>query len=134
MNRPRLTIQLERHNGLYLPRETLRAEVRVHNPESVAIQSLEISVLWYTVGQGEEDLAVHFFHREGASKNRSVAWEQPFSIESTLPESPLSYDGVIVKVCWSVRARLFLEHGREVLEEAPFRLGNVPASQVLSNA
>ena len=134
MNRPRMTIQLERENGLYLPREMLRAEVRIYNPESVVIQSLEISVLWYTVGQGEEDLAVHFFRREGAAKTTSVVWDQPLSIESALPESPLSYDGLIVKVCWSVRGRLFLEQGREVLEEAPFRLGNVPAATVLIDA
>lgn len=134
MNRPSLTIQLERHNGLYFPGETLRAEVHLRNPDAVVIQSLEISVLWYTVGQGEEDIAVHFFRREETTKTASVSSDQPLLVECALPESPLSYGGLIVKVCWCVRARMFLEHGREVIEETPFRLGNVPAATAVIDA
>ena len=39
-------------------------------------------------------------------------------------------DGVIVKVCWCVRIRVFLSQGQETLTEMPFSFGNVPAGQI----
>ncbi|MBN1854112.1 MAG: hypothetical protein JW829_15400 [Pirellulales bacterium] len=131
MTRPQLNIQLERPNGLYLSGEILRTNVRIHNPDAIVIRALECSVLWYTVGQGEEDMAVHFFHREKPIRTGSVPWDQPFSMECVLPASPLTYDGILVKLSWCVRARLFLEQGREVVDEVAFRLGQVPAATMV---
>jgi hypothetical protein len=48
-----------------------------------------------------------------------------------LPASPLSYDGRIVKICWCVRLRLFPRQGPEVIDEAAFRLGEVPMPEVI---
>jgi hypothetical protein len=36
---------------------------------------------------------------------------------------------VIVKICWCVRARVFLSRGKELYDELPFELGNVPRAQ-----
>jgi hypothetical protein len=48
-----------------------------------------------------------------------------------MPQSPLSYEGRIVKVCWCVRLRLFPQQGPETLEEATFRLAEVPAAAIV---
>ena len=47
--------------------------------------------------------------------------------KTTLPASPLSYDGEIVKIRWCVRVRAFLRRGKEVFFEQPFQLGDIPA-------
>jgi hypothetical protein len=43
-----------------------------------------------------------------------------------LPNSPLSYDGRIVKIRWCVRVRVFLPRGVELVEDELFQLGCVP--------
>ncbi len=43
-----------------------------------------------------------------------------------LPNSPLTYAGVAVKIRWCVRVRAFLRRGREVFFEQTFVLGDVP--------
>jgi hypothetical protein len=133
MNLPRISIQLDRRDGRYPPGDTVHAQIALGDPEetSAAVEALECSVLWYTVGKGEEDLAVHHFERLESDRLNSQACEPPMTIQCALPASPLSYDGVIVKVCWCVRARAFLQGGQEVVEDAPFRLGDVPAAKIV---
>ena len=48
----------------------------------------------------------------------------------TLPASPLSYYGMILKIHWCVRVRIFLKNGREVKSEKFFTVGRVPKVQV----
>jgi hypothetical protein len=43
-----------------------------------------------------------------------------------LPASPLSYEGILIKLRWCVRVRVFLKSGKNYFAELPFRLGNVP--------
>ena len=38
------------------------------------------------------------------------------------------YDGVLVKIRWLIRIRVFLEGGESVLGEKEFRLGDVPSA------
>ena len=92
------------------------------------MRAAELSVLWYTAGQGEEDMAVHHFERLVDEPGRPLDLRVPHRFATVLPPSPLSYDGRIVKVCWCVRLRLFLPQGQESVAEVPFRLGNVPAA------
>jgi hypothetical protein len=87
---------------------------------------MELSVLWYTEGKGDEDLAVHFFDRRSNSDGEMVDLRKPQRFATTLPSSPLSYEGVILKICWCVRVRLFPERGKELVAEVPFQLGRVP--------
>jgi hypothetical protein len=93
-----------------------------------AMRALELSVLWYTSGKGEEDIAVHHFERHVSETARPLDLRVPRRFSTMLPDSPLSYDGQIVKVCWCVRLRLFLPQGQESLAEVPFRLGSVPGA------
>ena len=63
--------------------------------------------------KGEEDFAVHHFERFVDEPGRPLDLRLPHRFATTLPPSPLSYDGRIVKVCWCVRLRIFPQEGPE---------------------
>jgi hypothetical protein len=131
MNPPRVTLNLEARPGPYQPGDVLRGQYEVGVLHSSEVKAIELSVLWHTMGQGEEDLAVHYFERLAGEEGDVLDLRAPHSFETTLPNSPLSYDGVIVKICWCVRLRVFLGRGRDVLTERAFRLGGVPPAKML---
>ncbi|MFK7770424.1 MAG: hypothetical protein AB8B55_24655 [Mariniblastus sp.] len=93
--------------------------------EVTTITSVETSVIFITEGKGEEDIGVHFFERRNQQSLTSDTFRQPQRISTVLPASPLSYDGEIVKIKWSVRVRLFIDDGNHITEDKFFRLGTV---------
>jgi hypothetical protein len=109
----------------YQPGERLTGRYMVDGGYSWSVRAAELSVLWYTAGKGEEDMAVHHFERLVDEPLRPLDLRVPRRFATVLPASPLSYDGQIVKVCWCARLRLFLPHGQESVAETAFRLGNV---------
>jgi hypothetical protein len=125
---PIIRIALDSPNGHYQSGDRLTGRFSVDGPQAFAARAAELSVLWYTAGKGEEDMAVHHFERLVDEPSRPLDLRVPRRFASNLPASPLSYDGHIVKVCWCVRLRLFLPQGQEVAEQA-FRLGSVPAGE-----
>jgi hypothetical protein len=126
MTTPLVTIQLDPAHRNYAPGGTLAGRFRwdVGYPDKV--RSVELSILWYTEGKGDEDSGVHYFEEHSASDRpgERPAW-RPFATK--LPSSPLSYDGVMVKIRWCVRVRVFLESGKDVVGEKVFRLGDLPS-------
>jgi hypothetical protein len=132
MSDPRITISLSSSQRTYAPGETLAGEFTVYDLTSDEIKAMELSLLWYTEGKGEEELGVHYFERilPGSVAGFDPQIPRPFTAK--LPNSPLSYDGVIVNIRWCVRVRLFLARGREILAERSFQLGTVPPAQALS--
>ncbi|QDT69160.1 hypothetical protein MalM25_20880 [Planctomycetes bacterium MalM25] len=108
---------------LYAPGETLTGGYRLAGWREEGVTAVELSVLWYTSGQGEEDLFVHHFERKREATLPARTDEAPNRFESVLPFSPLSYDGQIVKVCWAARLRGFFPNGKQRVIEAPFWLG-----------
>jgi hypothetical protein len=131
MSDPHVLITLDRHQRAFIPGDVLAAECRVEPLSLLEPKALEISVLWYTEGKGEEDLAVHYFNRLASDESGGVDLRRPYRFSTRLPSSPLSYEGVIVKIRWCVRARLFLARGREIVSELPFRLGHVPPATAI---
>ena len=142
MSDPVVTIRLDGNGRVYRPGETLSGQYRIESADAVdrgagAIKAVEVSVLWYSEGKGDEDLAVHEFRRYGAENGDAVpSGQQGNSVRTerfstTLPHSPLSYDGVILKLRWCVRVRAFLARGKEVVGQKEFQLGNVLAAKVL---
>lgn len=121
-----LILEFDDHPGLYSPGEEIAAEYRVDTDDPQEVKSVEVSILWHTLGKGEEDLAVHHFERHHWEQTDEFDIVKPRRFRTRLPESPLSYDGRIVKICWCVRLRVFLRNGQEVVEEQPFQLGEVP--------
>lgn len=130
MNDPAVTIRLDGNGPVYRPSERLAGEYRVECVAAGTVKAIEVSVLWYSEGKGDEDLAVHAFWRRGVEDGDLPDPGRPQRFDTTLPQSPLSYDGVLMKLQWCVRVRAFLERGREVVGQKGFRLGDVPAARV----
>jgi hypothetical protein len=126
-----LRLTLDDARDAYQPGETLAGEYYVAPAEGDDAQALEISVLWSTEGKGDEDMAVHYFERVTADESAQVDVRQPRRFSTVLPNSPLTYDGVMVKIHWCVRLRAFLGRGKQLLEERKFRLGNIPPARAV---
>ena len=119
---------LDAPDAVYQPGHELTGRFHVDGAHATDVRSAELSVLWYTAGKGDEDMAVHYFERhvdEPPAKPLDLRRRCAFATK--LPLSPLSYDGEIVKICWCVRLRVFLMNGLTTVAETSFRLGNVPA-------
>jgi hypothetical protein len=123
-----LNLTLDDARDAYQPGETLAGQYHLAADEGC--EALEISVLWHTEGKGDEDMAVHYFERMAAG-DAAMDSERPQRFSTVLPNSPLSYDGVMVKIRWCVRLRVFLGRGKQLVEERPFRLGNIPAARAV---
>ena len=124
MSRDKVTIELDRDPPDYHPDESLSGSWTLASDYEREVRSAELSVLWYTEGKGDEDFGVHHFERLSADEAGWVESRRPQRFSLRLPRAPLSYDGVIVKVCWCVRVRVFWDGGESVAE-VPFRLGEV---------
>lgn len=120
-----ISINLTDHKRSYQPGEPLDCEFRVDVDREQDLQSIEASVMWYTEGTGDEDMAVHLFTRRVRGDGIDGPMNHPFQITTELPNSPLSYQGVIVKIHWCVRVRAFLRGGKQVHRELPFQLGQI---------
>lgn len=131
---PGVSILLAGGKRHYEPGDVLQAEYRVDTAALVDAKAMEASVVWYTVGKGEEDFGVHQFVRHASDDGSLFDCRKPRTLRTVLPASPLSYDGVIVKIRWCVRVRLFPTRGKEVVVESPFQLGNIPAVVAPANA
>jgi hypothetical protein len=120
-----IRLTLEEPTAHYQPGDRLTGRYMVEGGNPWSVRSAELSVLWYTAGKGEEDMAVHHFERLVDEPARPLDLRVPRRFATVMPASPMSYDGEIVKVCWCVRLRLFLPQGQESVAETAFRLGNV---------
>ena len=110
MNSPRIRIRLDGNGRVYRPGETLSGEYSLDGILAEDVRAIEISVLWYTEGKGDEDLAVHDFRRISI-ENGGVDVGRPGRFSTVLPGSPLTYCGVIVRIHWCVRVRVFSRTG-----------------------
>jgi hypothetical protein len=125
MKEPLVRIRLDGHGRVYFPGATLAGSYRLEGIAPEEIRAVEVSILWHTEGKGDEDLAVHDFRRLSVENGDPIDPRRPGRFSTVLPNSPLSYRGVIVKIRWCVRVRVFLTSGREVVGEIHFRLGDV---------
>jgi hypothetical protein len=123
---PSIIIRLEGNGRIHRPGDALSGEYAFEDFSAEQIKALEVSVLWYTEGKGEEDMAVHKFWRTDVENGDFIDMHRPTRFETTLPKSPLSYNGQIVKIRWCVRVRAFLQRGKEIVGQKDFRLGDIP--------
>lgn len=127
---PLLSVCLGGNRKHYSAGDELVCEYQIDAIEASEIQSVEASVLWLTEGKGEEDLGVHYFERRLPADAEDHDLRPLRRFKVNLPNSPLSYDGAIVRIRWCVRLRLFARRGKEYVLEYPFTLGAVPAVPV----
>ena len=133
MSEPRLAVYFDRNRRLYLPGDVLAGEYQLQSFEPAPFKAVELAVMWHTEGKGDEDLDVHYFERHEGDAAPALDLRRAQRFSTPLPASPLSYDGVIVKVKWCVRVRVFLAKGKEVVVEEPFRLGRLPPAGASPN-
>ncbi len=134
MNEPRISISVAPSaNKNFAAGETLHGDFTIHHLTSTEITAIELSLLWYTEGKGEEELGVHYFERIIPANVAGFDPAVPRPFSAKLPASPLSYDGVIVNIRWCVRVRVFPQRGRDVVAERTFQLGGIPPAQSVSS-
>ena len=109
----------------YMPHDLLEFEYRVSNVDQNSISAVEASVVWLTEGKGTEDLGVHSFQRLTGNSLSAMDWSIPQKIQVPLPDSPLSYEGRLLKISWCVRIRFYLNDGTELVAQQPFYLGTI---------
>jgi hypothetical protein len=126
---PRVEVFFTQQRRQYEPGDTLAVRYVVEGCEGETIRAVEHSVVWYTEGKGEEDLAAHFFARVTDRAVLAAAGREG-AFETTLPGSPLSYEGLIVKIRWCVRVRLFFANGRDFVSEHVFLVGRIPPARL----
>lgn len=124
---PNVMIRFDEDQRVRQPGETLTGEYWIESLAADQIKAIEVSVLWHTEGKGDEDMAVHEFWRREGGGDQPTDPQSPERFSTTLPNSPLSYEGQIVKVLWCMRVRVFPIQGREIVREKRFQLGAVPA-------
>ncbi len=127
MSKPAVVIRLDQDRQVYPPGGALAGSFRLRGVRAREVKAVETSVLWYTEGKGEEDMAVHAFWRACAESGDWAAPNRANPFQTTLPQTPLSYDGAILKVRWCVRVRALLHGGREGVGQRGFQLGSLPA-------
>ncbi len=128
MKRTNILIRIDGTKRTYQPGDCLSGNYLIEANSPDSIQAAELSILWHTEGKGDEDLAVHHFDRVSVETEPNWDPRGPRRFSTVLPKSPLSYDGVIVKIRWRIRIRAFLAGGRELVEEQRIQLGNVPGA------
>ena len=132
MPEPRIMITLDgRGRRQYHPCDTLAGSYRLDSMSGDDIRAVECTILWYTTGKGSEDFGIHAFRRYSIDAGDWIDPRIPGRFSTILPLSPLSYMGVIVKIHWTIRVRVFLADGREVVEDFPFWLGALPDVRVV---
>jgi hypothetical protein len=131
IGQPPVILSLDGEYRTFQPGELLSGSYGLGSLRSSDVRATELSVLWYTVGKGDEDLAVHFFERTMPHSADPVDLRQLRRFETRLPSSPLSYSGIILKIRWCVRLRVFPFRGKELLLEEAFRLGAVSEGQLV---
>ncbi len=121
MSEDSLSVMLDRRE--FTPGETLRGAYQLARADLNRVEEVEVTIGWHTEGDGLEARAVEHreVHRPGdGSLDRNGSGK--FSV--ILPASPLSYQGMLIKVCWTVQARASFS-GEQRNAEAPFQLGHV---------
>jgi hypothetical protein len=123
MMEPLISIQFAGNKSSYQPGELLECDYQIDAIDREELQAIEASVLWYTEGKGDEDMAVHYFERRVPADAEEGDLRRLRRLRTALPNSPRSYTGMILNIRWCVRVRVFLPRGRHVHLERPFQLG-----------
>ena len=127
--KPLISLQFREAKRQYWPGDELECQYQIDAIDASEITSVEASVLWFTEGKGESDMAVHFFQRRLPGDSAEHDLRLLDRLRTRLPNSPLSYIGVILKLHWCVRVRVFYGKNGHATAELPFQLGQVPESR-----
>jgi hypothetical protein len=120
---PLISIRQISAKRVYAPGETLHCEYQIDAVDPIDLQAVEASVLWYSTGKGDEDFGVHYFQRRTAYDAEQGDLRRLHRFQTILPRCPLTYSGMLLKIRWVVRVRVFLRRGKDYFAEQAFQLG-----------
>ena len=109
-------------------------EYRLRAVEGRAVHAIETSVVWIAGGKGSEDIGVHFFQRISKDAISPSMLQRPHRISTVLPNSPLSYPGMIVQIRWCIRVRMFYGNELELNQDLGFVLGDALVPDTSGNS
>jgi hypothetical protein len=132
MNAVDVQVEINKRQMAFMPGDVLNATYRLISDDMPDIQGVELSVLWTTQGKGDTDMGIHFFERVTPDDGWDPAAVHRLS--TRLPRSPLSFDGLIIKIGWCVRVRVLVRGRKEFVGQASFRLGAVPPPQEVKSS
>ena len=121
--RPAVQCVIKGVEARYQPGDLLLCSYKLEVKDDVNLSAVETSVVWCTSGKGQEDIGVQFFERRQKDDLVELANDTAQKLTVRLPNTPLSYDGLIVKIGWCVRVRVFLEGGKQLSFDSEFALG-----------
>jgi hypothetical protein len=106
------------------PGETLRGSYQLVSAELGRLEEVEVTIGWHTEGKGLQARGVEHrqVHRAG---DDSLDRGGSGTFSAILPASPLSYDGMLIKVCWTVQVRASVSGSGQLNSEKAFQLGHV---------
>jgi hypothetical protein len=107
-------------DGVVRPGQRLVGGFEINVAEHALARRVELSVVWYTEGQGDKDLAV--IHHLVAAEYLHLDGSRTFPIDVRIPDHPWSYHGNLIKIHWAVRVQVFPESGEDIAVECPFLL------------
>lgn len=94
-----IEIELSKSAANFVPGETIAGTVTWSQEEGV---SLEIRLIWYTVGKGDRDFALVAAH-----KVASFAPVGTEAFEFAAPARPQSFSGKLISLQWAIEAIIF---------------------------
>jgi len=118
-------VRLELAAAAYRPGDELAGVFVIAGGPPADTRTVEFSVLWRTSGKGTEDIGVVLFQAWKLDDGTLGVLPNPNTFAVTLPRTPWSYDGELIKIHWLARVRLRYGpegHTREVLRDAEFTL------------
>ena len=115
-----IDILLDDERPAFAPGDQIAGSVALDAELASQISALETSIIWRTEGKGDEDFGVWFFDRFSPHESATGVLRR---FSATLPPSPLSYEGFLVKIRWCVRVRAFRDQGKPLQVERPIVLG-----------
>ncbi|MFQ5611575.1 MAG: hypothetical protein ACE5H9_05525 [Anaerolineae bacterium] len=121
-----IQIVFDAERPVYEAGETIAGRIEFGTYPSLAVKQVEVSVLWHTMGKGDEDSGVILFETFLQDGELSASTVLPFGVQ--LPPLPVSYDGVLLKIHWLVRVRVFPRRGPSFGSETRFQVVS-PASE-----
>ncbi len=119
-----LTITLDR--TAFEPGETLCGSYRLLRSDPSRLEKVEIAVGWHTEGKGIAARGVAY-RQVQRPEDGVLDADGRGTFSAVLPASPLSYEGELIQIRWTVRVRASSPIWADLLAEEAFRLGHVVA-------
>ncbi len=116
-------IGLDKGSGVqaYHPGETLEALIQVRPDMTINCRDVEIRVGWHTEGTGDRNSDTYFVDMAGVT---SLTPNNPLTheIRCTLPYSPWSYEGELIRIVWAVYVKIDISMMPDMNHQQPFIL------------